>query len=238
MLDWISLGIGTLVAGTLAAVTGFGGAAILLPLLVAIFGVRAAIPILTVAQLIGNASRVWFNRNDLDWRVVKWFALGSVPAAIAGSLLFASAPLSALTRLLGIFLIGIVAYRHIRKSARAMPLRGFAPLGAVASFLSALLGTAGPLMVPFFLAFGLTKGAFIGTEALAALLMHVVKMVVYGGTSLLSVNSVGVGLLMGVGLTAGSYVGTRIVSRVSERIFVLLVEATLVVAGLRFLVGG
>ena len=46
------------VAATLAAVTGFGGAAVLLPVLVCSFGVREAIPILTVAQLIGNGSRV------------------------------------------------------------------------------------------------------------------------------------------------------------------------------------
>ena len=41
-------------ASMLAAVAGFGGAAVLLPLLVASFGVREAIPILTVAQLLGN----------------------------------------------------------------------------------------------------------------------------------------------------------------------------------------
>lgn len=46
-----------LVASVLSAVTGFGGAAILLPVLVAVFGVRDAVPILTVAQLLGNASR-------------------------------------------------------------------------------------------------------------------------------------------------------------------------------------
>ena len=49
---------GAFVASTLAAVAGFRGAAILLPLLVAVFGVRDAIPILTVAQLFGNLSRV------------------------------------------------------------------------------------------------------------------------------------------------------------------------------------
>jgi len=238
MWNWILLCVGTLVAGTLAAVTGFGGAAILLPLLVAIFGVRAAVPILTVAQLIGNGSRVWFNRRELDLQVVKWFALGSIPAAIAGSLLFASAPLSALTRLLGVFLIGVVVYRHVQKRAHKLPLQGFAPLGAVSSFLSALLGTVGPLMAPFFLAYGLIKGAYIGTEALASLLMHVVKMIVYGGTSLLSVGSVGIGLLMGLGLIVGSYIGTRIVHRVSERVFVFLVEATLIIAGMLFLIGG
>ena len=70
------------VAATVAAVAGFGGAAILLPVLVAIFGVREAIPILTVAQLVGNGSRVWFNRHEVDWRVVGWFALGGVPMAL------------------------------------------------------------------------------------------------------------------------------------------------------------
>jgi uncharacterized membrane protein YfcA len=52
------VGAVALVASTLAAVTGFGGAAVLLPVLVIAFGVRDAVPILTVAQLIGNASRV------------------------------------------------------------------------------------------------------------------------------------------------------------------------------------
>ena len=79
-----------LVASTLAAVTGFGGAAVLLPVLVAVFGVRDAIPILTVAQLIGNGSRVWFNRTELDVGVVRWFALGGIPAALLGGLLFAT----------------------------------------------------------------------------------------------------------------------------------------------------
>jgi len=78
------LAVVALAASTLAAISGFGGAAVLLPALTWIFGVREAIPILTVAQLIGNGSRVWFNRRELDWRVVAWFALGGVPMALLG----------------------------------------------------------------------------------------------------------------------------------------------------------
>src|SRR5437764_1358831 len=101
------LGGAAFAASTLAAVAGFGGAAVLLPILALVFGVRDAIPILTVAQLIGNLSRVWFNRRELELPVVGWFALGGVPAALIGGLLFAMAPLSFLTRLLGIFLIEV-----------------------------------------------------------------------------------------------------------------------------------
>lgn len=53
----------------LAAVTGFGGTAVLLLILMLVFGVPEAIPILTVAQLIGNGSRVCFNRRELNWLV-------------------------------------------------------------------------------------------------------------------------------------------------------------------------
>src|SRR4029079_12712171 len=113
-LHLLLIGGAALVASTLAAVSGFGGAAVLLPVLVASFGGREAIPILTVAQLIGNGSRVWFNRHELDWHVVGWFALGGVPFAFAGGMLFARAPLSALTRLLGVFLILVVVWRRLR----------------------------------------------------------------------------------------------------------------------------
>ena len=92
MIHWLLLGISAFLASTLAAVAGFGGAAVLMPILVIMFGVRDAIPILTVAQLIGNGSRAWFNRRQIELPVVGWFALGGVPAALIGGVLFASAP--------------------------------------------------------------------------------------------------------------------------------------------------
>jgi len=224
------------VAATLAGVTGFGGAAVLLPVLVAIFGVREAIPILTIAQLAGNGSRVWFNRHELNWRVVGWFALGGVPTALLGGLFFARAPLAALTRLLGAFLIAIVIWRHLRPDAMWRPsLRAFAFIGAVSSFLSALLGSVGPLMAPFFLAYGLVKNAYIGTEALATVTMHVVKLVAYRNANVLPLHAVIVGLFLGPTMVLGSFTGKHIVQRLSPKVFVLLIEVTLVVAGALFL---
>jgi uncharacterized protein len=128
---WLVVAAAALIASTLAAVTGFGGAAVLLPVLVMAFGVREAVPIMTVAQLLGNGSRAWFNRDQVDLRVVGWFAVGGVPLALLGGLFFARAPLPALTRLLGLFLLLIVASRRLGGgSVRRLPLRGFAVVGA------------------------------------------------------------------------------------------------------------
>jgi uncharacterized membrane protein YfcA len=239
MLQWVVLGFVALVASTLAAVTGFGGAAVLLPVLVAAFGMREAVPILTVAQLIGNGSRVWFNRRELAWRVVLWFAFGAVPLALLGGYLFAKAPLSALTRLLGAFLLLVVVWRHVRpRQPKPFPIAAFAGIGAGASFLSALLGSVGPIMAPFFLAYGLVKGAYIGTEALSTVVMHVTKLVAYRQTAVLTGGGVLIGLALGPIMILGSWLGKRIVDRLPEKVFVAIIEGVLIVAGVLFLVRG
>jgi uncharacterized protein len=239
VIQWLVLGGAALLASTLAAVAGFGGAAVLLTPLVALFGVRDAIPILTVAQLIGNGSRVWFNRREVAVPVVGWFALGAVPLALLGGVLFAAAPLGALRRLVGAFLLLIVVWRHLPRAPTWQPgLRAFAPIGAVFSFLSALVGSVGPLMAPFFLAYGLVKGAYIGTEALATVVMHVVKLAAYQGTAVLTPHAVAIGLALGPIMIAGSYLGKRILDRLPERVFVVIIELVLVGSGLWFLLGG
>jgi uncharacterized membrane protein YfcA len=232
------LAVVAFVAALLAAVTGFGGAAVLLPMLVFVFGVREAIPILTVAQLIGNGSRVWFNRHELDSRVVAWFALGGVPMALVGGFLFAHAPLAALNRVLGAFLILIVVLRHRPKlSGFKPPLKSFALIGAVSSFLSALLGSVGPLMAPFFLAYGLLKGAYIGTEALSTVVMHLAKLIAYRESAVLPLHAIASGLALGPIMVAGSFAGKRVVDRLPERVFVVFIDITLLAAGVLFLSG-
>src|SRR3954467_8557642 len=73
----------------LSSVAGFGGGVLLLPVFTALFGLRVAVPILTLTQVSSNAFRVWLNRGELRWRVIGWFALGAVPHAGAGRWLLA-----------------------------------------------------------------------------------------------------------------------------------------------------
>ena len=162
------VGAAALLASTLAAITGLGGAAVLLPVLVVAFGVHDAVPILTVRT----------------------------------------------------------------------PLRAFVLIGAGASFLSALLGSVGPLMAPFFLAYGLVKGAYIGTEALSTVVMHVTKLVAYRGAEVLPMKSVVTGLAIGPFMIIGSRIGKRAIDRLPEQVFVLLNELTITAAGLLFLIRG
>lgn len=221
----------------LSAVAGFGGGVLLLPVFTALFGLRVAVPMLTLTQLSSNGSRLWLNRRQVRWRLVGWFAAGAVPLAVAGALLLAHAPLSPLRRALGVFLIGVVLWRRCNPRPGRPRDRTFLGVGAASGFGSALLGSVGPLTAPFFLAYGLTRDAYIGTEAAAALSMHLSKLAAYGAGDLLTARV----LLYGAALTpatlAGAWAGKQLVGRIGDRTFVVLVEAGLVGAGLLFLAG-
>jgi hypothetical protein len=93
-------------------------------------------------------------------------------------------------------------------------------------------------MAPFFLAYGLVKGAYIGTEALSTVVMHVTKLAVYRQTKILTLHALLVGLLLGPVMVLGSFVGKHILDRVPERVFIWIIEVTLVAAGVLFLVKG
>lgn len=230
--------VATFATAVLSAVAGFGGAVLLLPVFVAAFGTRDAVAVLTVSQLASNASRVWFNRVDVDRPLVGRFALGAVPAAVAGALVFATAPLSALTRVIGVFLIVAVVWRRLRPHPRPPSDRAFVAVGAASGFGSALLGSVGPLVAPFFLARGLTRGAYIGTEAASAVVMHVTKLVVFGAAAVLTLRTAGIGLALAPAAMAGAWVGKHIVDRMPVSVFVRLVEVSLLVAGVILIVRG
>lgn len=221
----------------LSAVAGFGGGVLLLPVFTALFGLRTGVPVLTLTQLSSNGSRVWFTRHRLHWSIIGRFALGAIPFALAGGLLLAAAPLAPLKRLLGIFLLAVVVWRRLNPHPRKPSHRAFVGVGAASGLGSALLGSVGPLTAPFFLAYGLARDAYIGTEAACALTMHLTKLVAYGAGSLLNPDVLLLGLVLTPATLAGAWVGKRTVNRISDRLFVLLVEVGLVVAAVLFLIG-
>jgi uncharacterized membrane protein YfcA len=238
-MDYTSLFAASVAAyllAALSAVTGFGGGVLLLPVFTALFGVRVAIPVLTLAQLVSNGSRVAFNRHHLDWVVIRNFTIGVVPTALAFGLLFAKAPAEPLQRLLGAFLIAMVIWRHVRPRPAALSSRSFVTVGALSGAGSALLGSVGPLTAPFFLAYGLVKDAYIGTEAASAVIMHATKIAAYGAGDLLSPTVLALGACLAPATMLGAWTGKRLVQRISDTAFRWLVEGGLVISGVVLLV--
>jgi hypothetical protein len=223
-------------ASVVSGVAGFGGAAVLLPVVVYAYGARASVPVVTLAVMLGNAARVWFYRRHLDWRVIRWFCGASVPLALVGSVVYVSLPAFWIKKAIGAFLIFSVVYQEVRRPVVLRDVRFFAPLGAFSGFVSAIIGAIGPVAAPFFLSYGLVKEAYVGSEAFCAMATHLAKSVAYARLSVLGPTELRLGVSFGLVMTGGSYAAKLILERMPREKFLLLVKTLLVVVGLSMLV--
>src|SRR6476659_1466693 len=77
--------------GTVVGLTGMGGGALMTPLLVLVFGVPplAAVSSDLVASAVMKPFGGWVHarRGTVNWALVRWLCLGSVPSAFLGVLL-------------------------------------------------------------------------------------------------------------------------------------------------------
>lgn len=221
----------------LGGVVGFGTGLAMLPLVVWAIGVRASVPVLSIALLVGNVSRAWFSRDELDWRVIGAYLVGAVPLAVLGSLVYVGARIEWLSRLMGlVMLLAVPLRRWLDRGPRRMRLRHFPLLGAITGFLSALVAAIGPVNTPFFLGYGLRRGAYVGTEAVCAAVVHVTKTLIYGRYALVTAEHGGLGLAIGAVMFVGAFLGRQLLERMSDRAFVTVVEVLIIGLGLVFVV--
>src|SRR5206468_11439648 len=98
------------------------------------------------------------------------------PTTALGTAFFAGVPAEWLGRFAGVFLISSVPLRRLLATDFVrMRLRYFPALGAFIGLLSAMVVTTGPLNTPFFLSYGLRRSAFVGTEAVCSMAMHLAR---------------------------------------------------------------
>lgn len=238
MIEFILLFIAAFAAAAISGAAGFGGALLLLPLLVSTVGVAHAVPLLTVAQFIGNLSRVGFGYRQIHWKPVAFFLLGAIPLSIVGALSFAQMPKDLATRAIGATILVFVALKYFGvlkfKGGPTLLVTG----GGVAGFLSGLVGSAGPLGAAIFLSLGLPPVAYIASEATTALAMHGVKTVVYQKYIALDRKLWLSALFLGFAMILGTYVANRVIRRLPRERFQRYVAFLLVLIAAYMVVHG
>lgn len=199
-------------------------------------GATTAVPVLTLAQLLGNLSRAGFGYREIRWRATLAFSAGAVPASVVGARLFVDLPADLILRLIGVFPLVIVALRHTAVGKRSVPPRWLPATGAVVGFLSAVVGSAGPLGAAVFLSPRLPKTAYVASEAVSATLMHATKSAVYGRYATLDGRDALVGLALGGAMVLGSWTGRKLIERLPDRWLAGLIEALLIAAAATLIV--
>lgn len=225
-----------LVAGTVGGAVGFGTSIMLMPGLVLAFGPREAVPIMAVAAVMSNLSRVAAWWREVNWKATAAYSVTAMPASAAGASTLLVLPPGVAEAFLGAFFIAMIPLRRwMARRAWHLNLWHLALAGAFIGFISGIVVSTGPLSTPFFLMHGLVKGAFLSTEAMASITVHAAKVLTFQSLGALPLASVVKGLIVGSSLMAGAFIAKRFVTHLDAAKFQLLMDGLLLTAGLTML---
>ena len=221
-----------LIAGTLSGIVGFGSSIMLMPVLVISYGPLQAVPIMAVAAIMANLSRILVWWRQVDWRAVAAYSVTGAPAAAAGARTLLILPPHLVEAALGaFFLLMIPVRRWLAAQDVTVKLWHLALIGLIVGYLTGIVVTTGPITAPIFLAYGLVKGAFLATEAAGSLAVYLSKATVFRTYGALPTAAIAKGFAIGSSLMAGSFVAKRFVLKLEPSQFRLLMDALMFVSG-------
>ena len=74
-----------LLAGTISGIVGTGSSIMLMPVLIYQYGPKEAVPIMAVAAVMANLSRILAWWREVDWRACLAYSATGIPAAALGA---------------------------------------------------------------------------------------------------------------------------------------------------------
>lgn len=228
-----------LIAGTISGIVGTGSSIMLMPVLVSAYGPKQAVPIMAVAAVMANLSRILAWWREVDWRACAAYSITGIPAAALGARTLLALPSRLVDIAIGIFLIAMVPLRHVLARHELRANRWHLAIGgAVIGYLTGIVVSTGPLSVPLFLFYGLAKGAFLATEAASSLGLYLSKSVTFERFGALTPDVAIQGLIAGSSLMFGAFIAKRFVLHLKPDAFRLLMDAIMGAAGLSMLWNG
>ncbi|WP_374469272.1 TSUP family transporter [Phenylobacterium sp.] len=211
--------VAAFLTATLSGVFGMAGGLVLMGALALVLPVSAAFVTHGVLQLVANGWRAVLHRRHVRWDIVGWYALASLIAGIAVSMV-AMVPSKPLLFLLLGLIPGLtwLPKSWIRLDA-ARPSQAFLS-GLVVTGVNLTAGVAGPLLDIFFVRTELTRHTIVATKAATQVFAHLAKIVVYGAP-LFGVAGSGVPPVWVFALAIplsmlGTVVGGRILDRMTD----------------------
>jgi uncharacterized membrane protein YfcA len=225
-----------LVAGTLSGIVGTGSSIMLMPVLVYQYGPKQAVPIMAIAAVMANLSRILAWWREVDWRACAAYSITGIPAAALGARTLLVLPSHTVDISIGLFLIAMVPARHwLARHDLKFTLWHLAIGGAVIGYLTGVVVSTGPLSVPLFLFYGLSKGAFLATEAASSLGLFVSKSITFQRFGALTPDIALKGLIAGSSLMFGAFIAKRFVLRLDANLFRLVMDGIMLASGLSML---
>ncbi|MDI1248076.1 MAG: sulfite exporter TauE/SafE family protein [Lacunisphaera sp.] len=245
-MEWVLLPLFAAGVSLLTLFSGFGLGTLLLPAFALFFPLEVAVAMTAIVHLAGNLFKTGLLGRQADWRIVGKFGLPAIIGAWLGAhvlqLLAGCAPLAsyelagkvhgitALKLVIALLMIVFALWEAIPPLA-SLTFRSawLLPGGLLSGFFGGLSGHQGALRAAFLSRLGLTKEAFVGTGVVIACLVDFTRLAGYSRHLLQSeiINSWQLLALTMLAAFAGSWLGTRLLRKITRQTIQRTVAAML-----------
>ena len=241
-LDTMTLVLVALAAFSTAlfhSVAGFAGALLLSVCLAPLIGVRAVVPVVSLAMIISNSNRILLFRNQIDWKAYRAIMITGLPGIIVGAVIYLYLPIKAIAIVMGCFLLISIPLRRVfKKRNYNVGYRGLSIVAIVYGVISGTVFGGGMILGPFLLGAGIVGQGLVGIVAALGLTLNITKTLVFGVGSLLDREMISLGIVVGLCTILGGMLGKWIVKNTDIEVHTVIVEVLMFAGGCYFLYQG
>ncbi len=215
-----------------AAKTAVGGlATIAVAIFAALMPARESTAALLLVLLVGDLVALAHYGRHARWRLLGHLVPGVLPGLVLGTLALAVASDDQVRVGIGVVLLALVVLQLVLRRRRAARAEEPAPwswqartaTGVGAGFATMVANSAGPVMTLYLTGQGVAMRSFLGTSAWFFLLVNLTKLPFSYGLGLFSMAMVWQALLLAPVVVVGGVVGARLVRRLRQETFDVVV---------------
>lgn len=213
------------------AAVGVGGGLLLIMALAQVMPAAALIPVHGMVQTGSNIGRVALTWRHVDRKVIAAFLPGVVLGALAAAWLLIRLPAGLLELCIAAFVLYSCWGPGLPK--RALGRAGVLLAGALTTLLSSLVGASGPMVAAFIKQGQADRLGKVATFSACMSAQHLTKAFVFGMAGFVFRDWLGLMLAMVASGFLGTWLGLRLLRRLSEHRFDTLFRWSLTLLALR-----
>jgi uncharacterized membrane protein YfcA len=234
----VAVGLAAVLAGAIAAVSGFGIGSLLTPLFLLAMPAQHAVAVVAVPHALATTIRLLRLRRDVHPPTLRQFGIASAGGGLAGAALQPRLGSPVLALVLGCLLVLAGAGELFQRRLPLPQTPVWRILGGIASGLfGGLVGNQGGIRAAALLGFHLSPRQLVATATASALLVDLARIPVYLVAAPAAIaGSVPLWLAASAGVTVGTLIGVPVLGHIPAGTYGRLLGGLLVLLGVSLLV--
>jgi uncharacterized protein len=229
---------GILIASFVGTTTGFGTSTILVPALLLFFSLPEVLLFVGIIHWFGNLWKMYFFRKGWSLVLLLSFGVAGVIGSFLGARMTVEISHDLLQRLLGLFLIIYCTLLYWKPKLKLKNTPFNHATGGLLSGISAgVFGVGGAIRGAFLNAFGLKKAIYLFTAGAIGLVIDTTRVFTYWQQGFRLSELRLSWLLLGIPVSLlGAWLAKKLVDRLPQQFFRMMVTTGLLILGFYYLV--